>query len=78
MVIFYSGNSSRDAVPEALMIERDPAIMLTFHDFYNRRVKDTMRRFGIHQANLISKNKATGPVLKLKSKRTKKNDNDQS
>lgn len=72
MVIFYSGNSSRENVPECLMIERDPAIMLTFHDFHKHRTKDTMRRFMIHQHNLISKGKAIGPVLKLKTKQRKK------
>ena len=63
MVIYYSGNSSRDVVPEALVVQRSPAIMLTFHDIYQRRVRDTMRRFAVHQKSLIKRKKANGPVL---------------
>jgi len=64
MVIYYSGNSSRDVVPEALMHQHELSIMLTFHDIYQRRVRDTMRRFAVHQQSLINRGKAQpGPIL---------------
>lgn len=54
MKIYYSGNSSRDAVPEALLCDVSPDIMLTYHDFFHE-VKDTGRRFVLHQKNQLKK-----------------------
>ena len=54
MIIFYSGNSSKDALPECIIAERKPSIMLTFFDFsINHR--STERRFEAHKNNRLAK-----------------------
>lgn len=69
MILYYSGNSSRDVVPEALMHEHELAIMLTYHDIFQARVRDTMRRFSVHQQSLIKRKKLKPrPVLQYKKK----------
>lgn len=46
------------------MHQHELSIMLTFHDIYQRRVRDTMRRFAVHQQSLINRGKAQpGPIL---------------
>lgn len=64
--IYYSGNSSRENVPEYLAREHDPAIMLTFHDMFQRKVPDTMRRFRKYQTTLIAQKRGEGPLLNYK------------
>lgn len=57
MRIYFSGNSSRDAVPEALIMEKRPDVMLTYHDFY-KGSNDTDRRFNLHKVNVKKKQAA--------------------
>lgn len=56
MIIYYSGNSSNDAIPEVLIREKSPAIMLTFWDFF-QGARSTERRFKAHRNNLRTQNK---------------------
>ena len=50
MRVYFSGNSSLDAVPEALLLKDKPPpdIMFTYLDFY-KGANDTNRRFNKHK-----------------------------
>lgn len=51
MIIYYSGNSSRDALAEVAIRDLMPAIMMTFYDFYDDTNKATGARFHKHRMN---------------------------
>lgn len=66
MKLFFSGNSSRDSVPEHLLHATPPDVMLTYYDFYLNPTRDTMRRFRKHCANRAASKPST-PKKKKKA-----------
>lgn len=47
MILFYSGSTAGDSLPERALYEDAPAVMLTFFEMYEKR-GDTIRRFERH------------------------------
>lgn len=63
MRIYYSGNSSRDALPEVLLAGRaKPHIMLTYWDFHNSN-RSTAVRFHKHRLNRAARDNEGAPHL---------------
>jgi len=49
MILFYSGSTSGESLPERVLEHNQPGVMLTFWEMHEKR-GDTIRRFERHAA----------------------------
>jgi hypothetical protein len=49
MILFYSGSTSGESLPERVLETHQPGVMLTYWEMYEQR-GDTIRRFERHVA----------------------------
>lgn len=47
MILFYSGSTSGESLPERALAESEPGIMLTYWEMREKK-GDTLKRFGRH------------------------------
>jgi hypothetical protein len=47
MILFFSGSTSGESLPERVLYEHSPGVMLTYFEMHQKR-GDTIRRFERH------------------------------
>jgi hypothetical protein len=57
MIIYYSGSTSGESLPERALANDDPAIMLTFWEIFEGKT-DTKGRFNRHKERIHAKSKS--------------------
>ena len=52
MIIFYSGQKSKDVSPEDFLAKHGPGLMLTYSDFHGKKSSESIRRFKRHRKKI--------------------------